>query len=105
MTIPLMVAPLLDYAAMFASTFFVVLFLGLQSKNVMHSRYIAAMATSLGISVSQFVFTKYAAVGGTDTLAVCALGGMMGIATSIWLYDNVFKRGRRDCKNEVKENP
>lgn len=83
-----------DYALMFFSSFVVVFLLGLQSKNVMHSRYVAAVITSIGISISQFIFVKYASGGSYDVLVVCAIGGCMGIALSIWIYDN-FLRMRR----------
>jgi hypothetical protein len=84
----------IDYLLMFWSSFFVVFLLGIQSKNVMQSRYVAAVATSFGISVSNFLFAKYASVGGVLEFFTCAVGGCIGIACSIWFYDNVLRRNR-----------
>ena len=83
---------LADGLILFGSSFAVVFLLGIQSKNVMHSRYVAAMLTSLGISAANFLFVKYASVGGFSEFAIAATGGMFGIASSILLYDKVFKK-------------
>jgi hypothetical protein len=77
---------------MFASSFVVVFLLGLQSKNVNKSRYVAAAITSVGISVAQFVFVKYAANGNWLVLFVSALGGAMGIAFSIYVHDHHIEK-------------
>lgn len=82
---------LADYMVMFWGNFVLVFLLGLQSKNVMHGRYLAAVLTSLGISVSQFIFVKYAATGSYDVFSVSAAGGCAGIAASIWFYKNVME--------------
>ena len=84
---------LLDYGVMWAASFALVFLLGIQSKNVQRSRYLAAIVTSFGISVGNFTFIKYAAVGTLDAFWVCAVGGCMGIAFSIWFADNVLHRG------------
>jgi hypothetical protein len=84
----------IDYATMFLSNFFVVFLLGLQSKNVQMNRYVAAVVTSIGISVGQFMFVKYAVQGSYDVFAVSALGGALGIATSIWFYKRVMEKKR-----------
>jgi uncharacterized oligopeptide transporter (OPT) family protein len=83
-----------DYLAMFLSNFFVVFLLGLQSKNVHQSRYVAAMVTSFGISIANFVFVKYAATGSYGVFFACAAGGSLGIAFSIWFYKHVIERKR-----------
>lgn len=83
-----------DYLLMFCSSFFVVFLLGLQSKNVNQSRYFAAIVTSFGISVGQFLFAKYAATGNVTAFLTCAIGGCMGIAFSIWFYDTVLHKRR-----------
>ncbi len=80
------------YLLIFCSSFVVVFLLGLQSKNVNQGRYVAAMLTSLGISVSQFVFVKYAAVGSLDVLFVSAAGGVLGIASSMWFHRHVIEK-------------
>ena len=71
---------------MFIANFFVVFLLGLQSRNVNEGQYIAAVITSFGISVSQFLFVKYAANGDIWVFLICAMGGCCGIAFSIWFY-------------------
>lgn len=93
MTHTLLDYTLLDYTLMWAASFALVFLLGLQSKNVQRSRYLAAVVTSFGISVGNFTFIKYAAVGTLDAFWVCAVGGCMGIAFSIWFSDNVLHKG------------
>lgn len=83
---------LIDILTMFWSNFGVVFLLGLQSKNVMHSRYVAAVVTSFGISIAQFIFVKYAATGNLTVFFVCAAGGCAGIAASILFHDKVIAR-------------
>lgn len=83
-----------DYLLMFAANFGVVFLLGLQSRNVTAGNHIAAVITSFGISVANFTFVKYAATGTLSAFLVCAIGGCLGIATSIWAYES-FERGRR----------
>ena len=82
----------LDYVAMFVSSFVVVFLLGLQSKNVNKSRYVAAAITSVGISIAQFAFVKYAANGNWLVLIISALGGAMGIAFSIYVHDHHIEK-------------
>lgn len=91
-----------DYLLMFVSSFFVVFLLGLQSKNVNQSRYVAAIITSFGISLAQFFFVKYAANGDYIVFMVCAIGGCMGIAFSIWFYDNVLRRNRATVQTNLQ---
>lgn len=86
-----------DYMAMFFANFFVVFLLVLQSKNVMQSRYVAAVVTSVGISIANFTFIKYAASGTLDAFTVCAIGGCLGIAASIWFYDNLIREKQRQA--------
>jgi len=50
--------------------------------------------TSAGISLSQFIFVKYAASGSLTVLAISTLGGCLGIASAIWFYGNVMSKGR-----------
>lgn len=93
-----------DYPAMFAASFFSVFLLGLQSKNVNQSRYVAAIVTSFGISVANFIFIKYAAAGSLVAFFVLATGGCTGIASSIWFYDKVMKRKKSDSEVTIKIN-
>jgi hypothetical protein len=90
---------LTDYLTMFWSNFAVVFLLGLQSKNVNQGHYMAAVVTSFGISVSQFVFIKYAATGSYEAFAICAAGGCCGIAFSIWFYRYFMERNRACLPN------
>lgn len=84
----------LDFLAMFGSSFLMVFLLGLQSKNVNHGRYLAAIATSFGISAANFTFVKYAGSGSLGVFLVCAAGGCSGIAFSIWFYRHIIERNR-----------
>lgn len=86
-----------EYFALFISTLGMVFLLGLQSRNVQKSDYLAAIVTSFLISVFNFVFVKYASSGGIWALASSALGGCIGIAGSIWFSDKVLHK-----KTELK---
>lgn len=88
-----------DYIVMFWSNFAVVFLLGLQSKNVNAGRYVASVATSVGISVSQFIFVKYAASGSYLAFVACAAGGGAGIAFSIWFYQRFMERKNHGNKS------
>ena len=79
---------LVDCGIVFGSAFFLVGLLGMQSKNVQHSKYVAAAITSMLISVSNFVFVKYAVSGGLVVLLLTAIGGACGVVTSIYLHDH-----------------
>lgn len=83
---------LFDVLCMFWGNFFLVFLLGIQSKNVNQSRYVAAMVTSAGISVAQAVFIKYVATGSLVNFSICALGGAIGIASAIFFHDHIMKR-------------
>ena len=85
----------LDLLTMFWSNFFIVFLLGLQSKNVNRGHYFLAVVTSFGISVSQFIFVKYAATGSYTAFALCAAGGCCGIAFSIWFYKHFIERKKK----------
>ena len=86
----------MDYVLLFFAAFFMVGLLGLQSKNVQHSKYIAAASTSMGISLANFVFVKAVAVGGYDTLLVVMVGGASGIMVAIYAHDHhLMKRKRK----------
>jgi len=86
---------LTDAAIIFLGAYTVVFLLGLQSRNVVAGRYVAAMLTSAGISLSQFIFVKYAASGSLAVLTISTMGGCLGIASAIWFYKNVMDRKRR----------
>ena len=83
---------LLDVGLLFLGSFTVVFLLGLQSRNVVMGRYLAAVLTSAGINVSQFIFVKYAAGGSCLALGISTLGGCIGIASSIWFSKNILHK-------------
>jgi len=83
---------LIEYLLMFAGSFVLVFLLGIQSRNVVAGRYMAAIMTSFGISLSNFIFVKYAATGSYDVFFVNAAGGCLGIAGSIWFYKHILER-------------
>ena len=86
----------IDYGLMFISSFVLVTLFGLQSKNVQHSRYLAAFFVSIGISASNFIFVKYAASGSYDVMVATASGGAFGIVTAIYIHDKVVSRDRKN---------
>lgn len=83
-----------DAVAIFLGAFINVFLLGLQSRNVVAGRYFAAMTTSAGISLAQFIFVKFAATGSLAVLAVSTAGGCLGIGSAIWFYRNIMERKR-----------
>lgn len=78
----------------FFAAFAMVFFLGLQSKNVNQSRYVAAALTSICILGSQFIFTKIAVSAGVIEFLVLAAGSAAGITSSIWAHDWVTARNK-----------
>ena len=89
---------MIQYIILFIASFFLVGLLGLQSKNVQHSRYLAAALTSMAISLSNFIFVKIVTTGGLDTLLVTCIGGASGIMVAIYAHDHHLTKRRR--KNE-----
>jgi len=86
----------MSYVMLFFAAFFMVGLLGLQSKNVQHSRYLAAAMTSMGISLSNYIFVKSVAVGGIDTLLIVMVGGASGIMAAIYAHDHhLMKRSKK----------
>lgn len=83
---------LLDAAVIFLGAFINVFLLGLQSRNVVAGRYAAAMLTSAGISLAQFIFVKFAATGSLTVLAISTAGGCLGIGSAIWFYRHIMER-------------
>lgn len=82
----------------FASTFALVLFLGLQQLNVAGNHRVLAMLTSAGISGANLVVLK-SIPGPTDFLDLLAYitGGPLGILVSMLIHPHlvrVFKGGR-----------
>jgi hypothetical protein len=115
---------------LFASTFLLVMLLGVQSLNVNGGHYIAAFLTSFGIGASNLVLFKLAPDANTTEMIAYMLGGPGGILAAMWLHPRMslwFKRrergqafkkqaqrGRRwqgdyidgwnDCRDVIKQN-
>ena len=79
---------MIQYIILFFASFFLVGLLGLQSKNVQHSRYLAAALTSMAISLSNFIFVKIVTTGGLDTLLISCIGGASGTMVAIYAHDH-----------------
>jgi hypothetical protein len=81
-----------ESAALFASTFVLVLALGLQSQFVNNGHYAMAFANSLMIGSANLVLFKLAPDASGIEIAAFICGGPFGIVTSMWLY-RWFKSG------------
>lgn len=79
--------------ALFAATFFLVLFLGLQSLNVNGGHKLLAAVTSFGIGTSNIIVLK-TMPGPTDALEIAAycLGGPAGILVSMSIHPWMVKK-------------
>jgi len=87
---------MIQYVLLFFAAFFLVGLLGLQSKNVQHSKYVAAAITSMAISIANFVFVKSVATGGFDMMFTGMVGGACGIIVAIYAHDHhIMKRKRK----------
>lgn len=87
---------MIDYIILFTASFFLVGLLGLQSKNVQHSRYLSAAITSMAITIANFVFVKVVATGGLDMMFTGMVGGACGIMVAIYAHDHhLMKRKRK----------
>lgn len=69
--------------ALFASTFALVFFLGLQSLNINGGHYVAAFFTSFGIGAGNLVVLKLAPNASGPEMAAFLLGGPLGIIASM----------------------
>ncbi len=83
--------------ALFAATFFLVLFLGLQSLNVNGGHKLLAALTSLGISTANITVLKIMpGPTGLFEIAAYCLGGPAGILTSMYIHPWMVARfGRK----------
>jgi len=82
-----------DFVILFFASFLLVGLLGLQSKNVQGSKYLAAAMTSIAITVANFFFIRLVVNdAGYTTLVVAGLGGALGIVSAIYLYDRANKK-------------
>lgn len=82
--------------ALFASTYLLVLALGLQSLNVNRGHYGWAMVTSLIISAGQLYLLKYVPGVNNSNFELLAYfaGGPLGIVTSMWLHPRITRKSR-----------
>lgn len=88
--------------ALFAATYFLVLFLGLQSLNVNGGHRFLAALTSFGISTANITVLKImpGPTGWFEVAAYC-IGGPAGILTSMYIHPwMVRKFGRKPTRDE-----
>lgn len=83
----------MNAAMLFASTFLLVLALGLQSQFVNNGHYLSAFANSALISLGQLGALQVIHANGPAEYAAYILGGPIGIVCSMALYRRHFKRG------------
>lgn len=77
---------------LFASTYALVFFLGLQSLNVNGGHYRAAFFTSFGIGVGNILLFKLAPDATGIEIAAFLLGGPFGIISSMRFHRRFVKR-------------
>jgi hypothetical protein len=70
----------------FASTFAVVMLLGLQSLNVNGGHHIAAFTTSFGIGTANLVLFKLVPDASVTEMLAYLLGGPFGILLAMWIH-------------------
>ena len=78
--------------ALFASTFALVFFLGLQSLSVNGGHYRAAFLTSFGIGVGNLALYKLAPNASGIEIAAFLAGGPFGIVSSMWFHRRYFRK-------------
>lgn len=77
---------------LFASTYALVFFLGLQSLNVNGGHYRAAFFTSFGIGVGNILLFKLAPNATGIEIAAFLLGGPLGIVSSMRFHRRFVRR-------------
>ncbi|MFN4328332.1 MAG: hypothetical protein ACK4FF_05595 [Limnobacter sp.] len=76
-------------AALFLSTFALVMALGLQSQFVNNGHHVMAFANSLAIGTCNLVLLKLAPDASGVEIAAYILGGPFGIVTSMLLFQRI----------------
>lgn len=71
---------------------FSTMFLGIQSKNVNQSKYLAAACTSVAIGFCNLVTVKAILSDNPLDIALMITGGPIGIVTSIFLHDKYLNK-------------
>lgn len=85
---------MLTELSLFASSFILVLLLGLQSLNVNNGHHWAAFCTSFGIGICNVVMLKLVPDATTTQVTAYIIGGPLGILAAMWLHPRTTK-GRR----------
>lgn len=89
---------------LFASTFVLVMLLGMQSLNTNNGHYVAAFITSFGIGASNLVLFKLAPDANTTEMLAYLLGGPFGILAAMWLHPKLsLWIKRRECGKAFRE--
>lgn len=78
--------------ALFASAFFLVFLLGLQSLNVNGGHYVAAALTSLGLGTLQVLIIKLVPGASLSEMAATIAGGPFGITASMYFHRRTIGR-------------
>lgn len=86
--------------ALFASTYALVFFLGLQSLNVNGGHYKAAFLTSFGIGLGNLALFKLAPDASGMEIAAFLAGGPFGIISSMAFHRRFFNRLRETSCNK-----
>lgn len=84
--------PLSDILIVFVTNFLMVFLLGIQSKNVNNSLYLASSVTTVLILSSQTIFIQYVKNITVPIFVISAFGCVAGINCSILFYDKFFKK-------------
>ncbi len=92
-------------AALFASTFFLVFFLGLQSQVVRDGRYAVAFINSLFIGAANLVLFKLAPNASATEIASYLIGGPLGIVSSMLFHKRFFQNGQMQSMSKAANKP
>ena len=93
-------------ALLFLSSFSVVFLLVFQQMNVQMRAFKLASATSVLITLSQVVVFKGLAFGGAVEVAAMAVGGVLGVNTSMLSHGKMvkwYKERSKGAKDGTKE--
>ncbi len=75
---------------LFFSAYATVFLLVFQQQNVIHRQYMWAGVTSVLITASQFVVVKGIAKGGLEEMLFMAVGGVLGVLSSMSLHERLI---------------
>lgn len=77
---------------LFASTYALVMLLGLQSLHVNKGHMVAAFLTSFGIGTANLVLFKMVPDATTTEILAYLIGGPLGIITAMWLHPRIVSK-------------